>query len=302
MVPWKPPGPGARRTATLDGAARALVEYQMSSQTATGPAPRERGLGYALAGALGVTLVAMLIGGALFAWLLLAARGPAAAQLLPADTQLYAATAPNVGGVVEVGQLQSALRQGFGVASPGALLAPVERLLGVSLRDDVVTWLGSEIVVAARGADPAALQGDDAAAALLRDGELLFLFASKNDPQAGAFLAKHAAARRAGGAAVAERDLGREVTLYTVEGGAPSPIAAFALVDHYVVFSNSAAAIEALLGAGAAEGEGLAAVPAFQEYTDAIYPGGSVSIYTDGTPGAELVRAAVRDLLSDLAE
>lgn len=274
----------------------------MSSQSATRPAPRERGLGYALAGALGITLVAVLIGGALFTWLLLAASGPPAADLLPADVQLYAATTPNVGGVVEVEQLQNALRQGFGVADPGALLAPVERLLGVSLRDDVVTWLGSEIVVAARGADPTALQGADPAAALLRDGEVLFLFASKNDPQAAAFLTKHAEARRAGGATIAERDLGDEVTLYTEEGGAPSPIAAFALVDHYVVFSNSAAAVEAFVAADGGAPARLGAVPAFQTYKEQINPGGSVSIYTDGTPGAELVRAALRGILGEMAE
>lgn len=274
----------------------------MTSHGATRPAPRERGLGYALVGALVVTLVAILIGGALFTWLLIAAGGPAAADLLPADTQLYAATTPNVGGVVEVDQLQKALRQGFGVADPGALLAPVERLLGVSLRDHVVTWLGSEIVVAARGADPAALQGADPAEALLRDGEVLFLFASKNDPQAAAFLEKHAEARRSGGATVAERGLGDEVTLYSVEGGPPSPIAAFALANHYVVFSNSPAAVEAFARADASSPARLGAAPVFQSYKEQINPDGSVSVYTDGTPGAELVRAALRDVLRDLAE
>jgi hypothetical protein len=282
--------------------AQNTLEHQMSSHGATRPAPRDRGLGYALMGALVITLAAILIGGALFTWLLVAAGGPAAADLLPADTQLYAATTPNVGGVVEVEQLQNALRQGFGVADPGALLAPVEGLLGVSLRDHVVTWLGSEIVVAARSADPAALQGTDPAEALLREGEVLFLFASKNDPQAAAFLAKHAEARRDGGATVAERDLGDEVTLYSVEGGPPSPIAAFALVDHYVVFSNSPTAIEVLAGADEASPARLGAAPAFQSYKEQINPGGSVSVYTDGTPGAERVRAALRDILGELAE
>lgn len=273
----------------------------MSSQTASRPAPRQRGLGYALAGALGITLVAILIGGALFAWLLLAARGPSAPELLPPDTQLYAATVPNVAGVVEVEQLQAALRQGFGVADPGSLLAPVERMLGVSLRSDVVTWLGSEVIVAARGADPDALRGDDAAEALLRGGEVLFIFGSKNDPQADSFLIKHVEARRLAGDTITERAVG-EATIYVAEGGEPGPLAAFALIDHYVVFSNSAAALEAMAQAGAAEGASLAGVPAFATFNEQASEGRSVTVYTDGTPDAELLRAALRDLLNDLGD
>jgi hypothetical protein len=276
----------------------------MSSQTVSPRAKRERGLGYAFAGALGITLVAMLIGGALFAWLLSAASGPSAAELLPPDVQLYAATTPNVGGVVEVSQLRDALRQGFGVATSGAMLDPLERRLGVSLRNDVVTWLGSEIIVAARGATGEAAQGDPPATALLRDGELLLVFGSKNDPQAEAFLRKHAEARRAAGETIAERTVG-ETVIFEAQNGAPSPLAAFGLVNHYVVFSNSTAALEALARrgeAGAGAAGSLAALPAFQRYRDQVTEGRSVTVYTDGSNGAELARAAVRDIINELAE
>lgn len=272
----------------------------MSSQTATGPAARQRGLGYAFGGALALTLGAAVIGGILFAWLLIAARGPSAPQLLPADTQLYAATVPNVAGVVELEQLRDALRQGFGVADPAALLAPIERTLAVSLRSDVVTWLGSEVIVSVRGAEPASLQGDDPAKALLDGGELLFIIGSKNDPQAEAFLAKHVAARRESGATIEERVVD-EVTIYVEQGAPPSPITAVALIDHYVVFGNNAAALEAMARADA-DGPSLAALPAFEAYQEQARIGESVAVYTDGTPGAELIRAAVRELLNDLAE
>lgn len=271
------------------------------SADAQGGSPAPRGLAYAFRGALIITLAAVLIGGALFAWLLLAARGPSAPELLAADTQLYAATVPNVGGVVEVEQLRDALRQGFGVANPGSLLEPIERALGVSLRDDVVTWLGSEMIVAVRGVPPGSLRGDDAAGALLREGELLFVIGSKNDPQAEAFLVKHAAARRAAGATIAERVVG-ETTLYVEENGAPGPLAAFALTDHYVVFSNSADAIAALIEGGAGGGSPLAEQQRFREYSAAMREGQAVAIYTDGDPGSELIRAAVRDLLNALAQ
>jgi hypothetical protein len=296
----EPARAGARGSAQKYGAQRALVECDMSSQTATGPAPRERGLGYALTGALGITLAAVLIGGVLLAWLLLAARGPAAAELLPADVQLYAATTPNVAGVVEVAQLRDALRQGFGVANPAALLEPLEDRLGVDLRDDVTVWLGSEVIVAARGADAEALRGADPAAALLRDGEVLLIFGSKNDPQAEVFLQKHADARTAGGLTVSRRDVG-DAPIYVVEGG-DGVLTAFGLVQHYVVFSNSAAALEAMARDAQAEGASLAELPAFGAYREQVSERGSVAVYTDGTPDAELVRAAVRDVIAGLGE
>jgi len=271
----------------------------MTSHPATGAARQERGLGYALAGGLAITLVAVLIGGVLFAWLLLAARGPSIPELLPTDTQFYAALAPNVGGVIEVEQLRAAIRQNFGVADPAALLAPVERLLGVSFGDDVVTWLGSELAVAVRGVDPAVISGSNAAEALLRNGELLIIVGSKNDPQAETFLRKHLAAREAAGERITAKVVG-DSTLYIAEGGAPSLISAFGLVDHYVVFSNSGAALEAFAQAEGATS--LASVPAFAPFSEQLVPGRPGAVYTDGTPAAEAARAALRELLTGLVE
>lgn len=271
----------------------------MATHTVGGRAPRERGLWYAVAGGAAIMLLSVLVGVAFFAWLLLAARGPSAPELLPADTQLYAATSPNVGGVVEVEQLQRAMREGLGVAEPAALLAPVERLLGVPLEGNVGTWLGSEIAVAVRGLDPAAIEGGAAAEALLRDGEVLFFFGSKNDPQAAAFLEKLRAAREAEGVGVTTAQRG-ETTVYTVETGEPSPLAAFALVQHYLVFSNSPAAIEALVAAGDGLPGGLAQAPGFAAFQEQLGPRQAGAVYSDGTPAAEAARAALRELLSGL--
>lgn len=272
-----------------------------TSPTVTRPTTRERGPGYALLGGLVVTLIAILIGGGLFAWLLLATRGPSAPQLLPADTQLYATTTPNLGGVVEREQLRRVLSEGLGVPDPAALAAPVERLLGVSYREHVVTWLNSEVAVAVRGVDPAALAGSDPGAALLRSGEVLFLFGSKNDPQAQAFLAQHRAAREAAGERIVSREHGA-VTIYSAEGGAPSPIAAFALIDHYVVFSNSPAAVAAFAAAEPGAGGGLASLPAFVAFQQQLTPARVGAIYTDGSPASEAARAALGALLRGLAE
>lgn len=268
----------------------------MATQSINGTAPRERGLWYALKGGLVITLLSVLVGGALFAWLLLAARGPAAPELLPADIQLYAATSPNVGGVVEVEQLARMLREGFSVADPGALLAPVERLVGVPLEGNVGNWLGSEVAIAVRGV---AAASSDAAAALLRDGEVLFIFGSKNDPQAAAFLAKVRAAREAEGLVVTEEQRG-EALIYTVQGGPSSPVAAFGLIEHYVVFSNSAAALAALADASAGQGASLATAPGFAQFQESLTPRRAGAVFTDGSPIAEAARAALRELLEGL--
>lgn len=271
----------------------------MATQTVGRREPRERGLGYAVAGGAAIMLLSMLVGGALFAWLLLATSGPSAPQLLPADTQFYAATSPNIGGVVEVEQLQRALREGLGVAEPAALLAPIERRLGVPLEGNIGTWLDSEIAVAVRGLDPAAIEGGNAAEVLLRDGEVIFFFSSKNDPQAQAFLDKVIAAREAAGVGVTATTIG-ETTFYTVETDEPSPLAAFGLVQHHVVFSNSPAALEALAAAGEGLPNSLSEAPGFAAFQEQLGPRQPGAVYTDGTPAAETARAALRELLNGL--
>ncbi len=270
-----------------------------ATSTITPTAPRERGLGYALTGGLVITAIAVAIGVLLFAGLLLATRGPSAPELLPAEVQLYAATTPNIGGVVEVEQLRRVLRDGLGVPEPASLTTAVESLLGVNLREHVGPWLGSDIVVAVRGADPAQLQGADPGAALLRHAEVLFLFASRNDPQAQVFLDRHRAAREARGDSIATREH-NGVTIYYAEGNEASPIAAFALLHHYVVFSNSLAAVEQLAMADAESRESLAHAPSFTRFQEHRAAAHSGAIYTDGTPAAEAARAALRELLVDL--
>lgn len=275
----------------------------LQTQPAPGSPPRERGLGYALLGGLAITLVSMIIGGAAFAWILIASRGASVPELLPADTQLYVALTPNVGSVIEVTQLRQALRDELAIIDHEALLLGVANLAAVPLGDgNLGTWLGSELGVAVRGADAAGLAGDDPAAALLRDGELVFFFESKNDPQAAAFLEKHRAARAARGETISAEARG-EVMIYTQTGGPPSPIAAFALIEHYVVFSNSRLALEALADTAVAVEQGqaqlavLAGQPAFSQAS----PGPSGLGYNDGSADAEAARVALRALLIELS-
>jgi hypothetical protein len=238
----------------------------------------------------------MLIGGTLFAWLLFVARGPTMAEMLPADTQLYVALQPNIGGVVDRIQLSQVLRDQLGIPEPEALFPDLERLAVVPLSSTTLgTWLGSELGVAVRGADAASLTGEDPVATLLREGELLFFFSSKNDPQAASFLEQHRTAREQRGERFTAYERG-SAKIYAQTTDLDSPIAAFGLIEHYVVFSNSPSALLDL-AAGSAEGDRtLANQPLFAE----LRPGRSGLAYSDGSTAAETARAALRELLMAL--
>lgn len=272
-----------------------MITHSPTESRPTRPRP-ERGLGYALAGGLAITLLAMLIGGGLFAWLLSMARGPTMPELLPADIQLYAALQPNVGGVVDRIQLRQALRDQLGIAQPEALFPEVERLVVVPLGDgNLGTWLGSELGVAVRGATAASLMVGDPAAALLHEGEILFFFSSKNDPQAANFLEQHRTAREQLGERFTTYERG-SATIYAQIADSASPIAAFGLIEHYVVFSNSLPALLDLAEVGVEGDRTLADQPLFAE----LRPGRSGLFYSDGSADAETARAALRELLMAL--
>lgn len=274
----------------------------MTQQTLERPAgaPRkERGLGYAIIGGLGVTLLAVLIGGGLLAALMLARSDVAPADLLPADTQLYLGLPPILSDVPEPARVAAVLNQGLGISDAGALVDGAAAKLGVDLRDDVVTWLGSQMALAVRGLDQQAIQGPDPALSLLENADVLIFLGSRNDPQAEIFLDKHLEVRRNRGDRVAEIQAG-DTTVYVSEGVAPTPLAAVALIDHNIVFANRA---EILVEMASRSGEGrLAEVPAFAAFREQLTPRDSSGLYTDGSPAAEAARAALREVILALGE
>lgn len=266
--------------------------------TKTLPAPRERGLGYALAGGALITLASVAVGGVLIAWFLLSQQGVGPAELLAPDTQLYVALAPTLGDMPEPERIATALRENFAITDQEALKSAVASLLGVDIDSDVITWLGSELVVAVRGLDPGALSGDGQGAQLLGSADVLFIISSRNDPQATAFLTKHLAFRRDRGDQIVEAPAGA-VTIYSQAGGAPSPIAAVALVEHHIVFANRPEAIRAMVDQ-LGRGDSLADLPAFAAFSERLSPRTASGLYDDGSPAADVARSAIRDLLLGL--
>jgi hypothetical protein len=271
----------------------------MSNPTLTNApaAPRrERGLGYALMGGLGITLAAVLLGAAYWFWLYSLQRSASPAELLPADTELYVTLAPSLGDMPEGTQVANVLRDQIGVGDPQQVLERATRLLGVDYNSNLLTWIGSTMVVCVRGLGG---QGEGTAKRLLREGEVVFLIGSRNDPQAEAFIEKHLAARAARGDKIAKISVGNQ-TVYVQDGGAPSPITAFALFEHYIIFSNRPEAIKAMIGRLGNAGDSLSALPGFAQFSDGLtqrVPGG---LYSSGGAAPQVELAALRELLLNL--
>lgn len=270
----------------------------MAPSSTTVSPPRERGLGYALIGGALITLASIAVGGVLIAWFLLSQQGVGPAGLLPQETQLYVALAPTLGDMPEPERIATALRENFAISDADMLKSAVASLLGVDIESDVITWLGSELVVAVHGLDPSALSGAGQGAQLLGSADVLFIIGSRNDPQAAAFLTKHLAFRRDRGDQITEAQVGA-VTIYSQAGGAPSPIAAVALIEHHIVFANRPEAIRAMVDR-LSQGDSLADLPAFAAFSEQLTPRTASGIYDDGSPAAAVARSALRDLLLNL--
>ena len=271
----------------------------MSTPSLTGApaAPRrERGLGYALLGGLGITLVAVLLGAAYWFWLYTMQRAASPAELLPADTELYVTLSPSLGDMPEGAQVASVLRDQVGVGDPLRVLDGATHLLGVDYDKSLLTWVGGTLAVAVRGLGG---PGEISAQRLLREGEVVFLIGSRNDPQAEAFIERHLAARAARGDIMRKSPAGQG-TIYVQVGGAPSPVAALALFEHYVIFSNRPEAIAAMIGRLGGAADSLSAAPGFAQFSAGLtqrVPGG---LYSSGGAASQAELAALRELLLNL--
>jgi len=249
--------------------------------------PRERGLGYAFVGGLAITLIAVLLGAIFLYWFITVQKGPAPAELLPADVQLYASLSPTLSDVPEQPRIERALNEIFGLALSSDAAANIAALLGVDLDRDVVTWIGSDIAIVVRDFTPVTR---DVATDLMTNGEVLIFLASRNDPQARLFLEKHLTIRRNRGETITEQRAGN-TTIFI--GEIDHPLRAVGLIEHYVVFSNRPEALVKLTD-GSGQPDRLADLNAFQKFQETIAVVRSGALYTDGSPSAEAARAAVR--------
>lgn len=256
----------------------------------------ERGLGYALMGGLGITLLAVLLGAAYWLWFYTSQRSASPAELLPVDTQIYVSLAPSLGDIPEGAQVASVLREQIGVSDPEHVRNSAVNLLGVDYNNNILTWIGGTMVVAVRNFTG---QGQASAERLLREGEVIFILGSRNDPQASAFIEKHLAARAARGDLISKTQVGT-TTVYVQEGDTVSSITAFTLFEHYIIFSNRPEAITAMIAQRDRQSESLASLPSFTLFSEALTPRIPGGRYSSGGDAPQAALAALRDLLTHL--
>nr|WP_044200596.1 DUF3352 domain-containing protein [Oscillochloris trichoides] len=258
------------------------------------PVPRERGLRDAFIGGLGITLIAILLGAAYLFWFLSAQRAASPAALLPPDTQIYVTMPPAISNLPEVARVDAGLRDQIGVADPERVRTAMVTLLGVDYYEAIATWIGGSMALAVRdmnSSDPSHL---------LEAGEFVAIIGSRNDPQAQAFIEKHHAARIARGERITSQQVG-STTIYVQEDGPASPIRAFTLFEHYVIFSNRTEAISAMINQLEQGTPSLEQLPAFTQFSAGLNNQGA-GRYTNGAANAEVALSGLRELLTRLGE
>jgi len=274
-------------------------ELSATQQPESIPTRKSRGLGYALRGGLGVTLIALLISSVLFGVLITATSGVSPSHVLPADTQYYVALSPNLPQVLSIRQLREALQQELLLSYPRAASAAVADILAIDYDKHLRTWIGSDLAIAVRDADPALLSGQTPGQKLLESADIRILLYSRNDAEAERFMLEHIRAREAFGERFQTREI-QGVIIYT-QTGAPSRVTAnIALIDHYIVFANRIEALESMAATQSTSAPVLAEMSRFQEFSEELDPNRPGRTYTDGEPASSAIRAALVDLVNNL--
>ncbi len=223
------------------------------------PAAPRRNLWPLLIGGALVGVLLIVIGVSALAFNLLTQRSSNIPELLPAETQIYAAITPNLSDLPNIDRLRRAFPETFDYQNSDTTTDFLRERFGVSFVDDIATWIGPEAAVAVYGlpieqlltinsnrdpfAPPATL--DPLNNIDLGEANALFIVAVRDERAAQAFLDKQRAFRESKGERFRSSTTGG-VTIYASEND-ETPFAAFALARRMVVFASNAASISALI-------------------------------------------------------
>jgi hypothetical protein len=238
----------------------------------------DNGLRRAVVGGLAVVGVAIVLGLVAFTLLISAQRTVSPAQLVGSDTQLLLVLQPNLREAANIELLRSQYRPLFddGVPSPAGLL--IDALLNVDYSSDVARWIGPEMAVAVSGLNDANLP--NSVAALSEQGHVVFIFSSRDDPTAARFIDQQLIDRKAQGERFSDVSVGL-ITIHVQEDAGNSPVAAFGLLKHYVVYSNSVDAIRAMIERDPEGQDTLAANPRYLTTRQALEGSSAGFMYLD---------------------
>ncbi|MFN3374056.1 MAG: DUF3352 domain-containing protein, partial [Chloroflexus sp.] len=204
----------------------------------------------------GVLLI--VIGASALAFNLLFQRASAIPELLPAETQLYAAITPNLSDLPNINRLQQAFPETFDYQNTDETADFLQERFGVTFADDIAPWIGTEAAVAVYGLPVEQLTDIDGVNPInppatldplenleLNNATVLFIVAARDQRAAQAFLDKQRTFREGQGERFTNSTTGG-VTIYASESD-ETPFAAFALARNMVVFANNAASITKLI-------------------------------------------------------
>jgi hypothetical protein len=255
---------------------------------------------------IGGFLIAMALIGVGVGWLIysrLTSSQSNIPALVGADTQFYATISPNLSALPGVARLQEAYPDLFLENESSNADNQLEQLLGVSFKDDVQPWVGTEMAVAVSGLKEFTLEGGslsgDALSELARQAKVAIVLSSRDDEKARAFLDKQREHRKGEGQDFDESTY-QDVTIYEQQEAESSPIAAFAQVRGFVVFASDKNTITAMIDRDPRGSETLASTERFKTL-HASLPSTAVGyFYLNGSTLSDASTAMIEQLTSTM--
>ncbi|ACL26523.1 DUF3352 domain-containing protein [Chloroflexus aggregans] len=215
---------------------------------------------FLIIGGLVIGGLLIIVGGGALVWSMINQRGSAIPELLPAETQIYAAITPNLSDLPNIDRLRRAFPETFDYQNTDQTSDFLQERFGVTFADDIAPWIGAEVAVAVYGLPieqlsavvgelsnpfnpPATLNPLEDAD--LRNTNVLLIVAVRDQRAAQAFLDKQRTFREAQGERFTNSTT-NGVTIYESESD-ETAFAAFALARNMVVFANNATSISTLI-------------------------------------------------------
>ncbi|ACL26379.1 hypothetical protein [Chloroflexus aggregans] len=98
-------------------------------------------------GSVIVGLLLIVIGTSALAFNLLSQRASAIPELLPAETQIYAAITPNLSDLPNIDRLRRAFPETFDYQNTDETADFLQECFGVTFAEDIAPWIGAEAAV-----------------------------------------------------------------------------------------------------------------------------------------------------------
>ncbi|MBO9348022.1 MAG: DUF3352 domain-containing protein, partial [Chloroflexus sp.] len=208
---------------------------------------------------VGVLLIAIGAGALLFN--LLTQRASRIPELLPAETQIFAAITPNLSDLPNIDRLRRAFPETFDYQNDQTTSDLLAEQFGVSFNEDIAPWIGAEMALAVYGIPverivdpnvgnldspfglptPPTSVNDDA----ISEGNILLIVSIRDQRAAQAFLDKQRTFRESKGERFTSSTT-NGITIYASDTP-DSAFAAFALARDMVVFANKPDGIATLI-------------------------------------------------------